>query len=210
MPNHWDEPAHAEHYLDRADRVPHRREGEGVLLADLSPVLPGRVLDLGCGDGRLTELVLAAYPGSTAVGADLSPTMLGEAARRLPADGTVTLVELDFDRPLPHDPPFDRPFDAVVSSFAVHHAEDGRKRTLYAELARALVPGGILANLEIVASPTPALHRQWREEMGAEDDPADHLSPIETQLRWLGEAGLTDVDCIWKWRSLTLLRGRRP
>ena len=190
--------------------MPHRDEAERVLLADLSPVLPGRVLDLGCGDGRLTELILRSYPGSTAVCVDLSKTMLAGAARRLPHNGTVDLVQLDFDRPLPEDPPFDRPFDAVVSSFAIHHADDGRKRTLYAELARALAPGGILTNLEIVASPTPALHQQWRKEMGAEDDPADHLSPMATQLRWLSEAGLVDVDCIWKWRSLSLLRGRRP
>ena len=168
------------------------------------------VLDLGCGDGRLTELILRSYPGSTVVCVDLSKTMLAGAARRLPHNGTVDLVQLDFDRPLPEDPPFDRPFDAAVSSFAYHYVDDGRKRTLYAELARALAPGGILTNLEIVASPTPALHQQWRKEMGAEDDPADHLSPMATQLRWLSEAGLVDVDCIWKWRSLSLLRGRRP
>jgi tRNA (cmo5U34)-methyltransferase len=210
VPNHWADPAHAEHYLNRADRLPHRHEAEEVLLGDLSPALPGRVLDLGCGDGRLTELVLGAYPGSTAVCADLSTAMLTEADQRLPTDGTVKLVQLDFDRPLPPDPPFDQPFDAVVSSFAIHHADNRRKRTLYAELAGTLASGGILANLEIVASPTPALHEQWREEMGAEDDPADHLCPMETQLRWLSEAGLTDVDCIWKWRSLCLMRGRRP
>jgi hypothetical protein len=30
---------------------------------------------------------------------------------------------------------------------------------------------------------------------------------MELQLQWLREAGLEDVDCIWKWRSLALLRG---
>jgi hypothetical protein len=29
------------------------------------------------------------------------------------------------------------------------------------------------------------------------------------QLGWLRDAGLADVDCIWKWRSLALMRGER-
>ena len=65
----------------------------------------------------------------------------------------------------------------------------------------------ICANLDIVESPTPALHAQWRAEMGATDDPSDQLCPLWPQLKWLCEAGLTDVDCIWKWRSLALMRG---
>ncbi|MGH9089892.1 MAG: class I SAM-dependent methyltransferase [Acidimicrobiales bacterium] len=210
MENHWEDPEHAAHYLARADELPHRHEAEAVLLGDLEPVLPGRVLDAGCGGGRLTGLVLDAFPGSTAVGVDLSPTMLEVARGHLPADGSAVLVRHDLERPLPAGAPFDRPFDAVVSSFAVHHVDGDRKRTLYAELAGMLAPGGILANLDIVASPTPALHRRWRDEMGAEDDPADHLADLAPQLAWLRDAGLDDVDCIWKWRSLSLMRGRRP
>lgn len=46
--------------------------------------------------------------------------------------------------------------------------------------------------------------------MGARDDPSDRLRDLFSQLAWLEEAGLADVDCIWKWRSLALLRGQRP
>ena len=65
MPNSWVDGDKAKEYLGRADTLPHRGEGEGVLVRDLAGALPGRVLDLGCGDGRLTALVLAAYPEST-------------------------------------------------------------------------------------------------------------------------------------------------
>ena len=51
-------------------------------------------------------------------------------------------------------------------SLAVHHVTDERKRALYAEIAGLLAPGGVFANLEIVASPTQELHDQWRDEMG--------------------------------------------
>jgi cyclopropane fatty-acyl-phospholipid synthase-like methyltransferase len=203
--NLWDDPDHASGYLERADRIPHRREGEDVLVADLSTCLPGRVLDLGCGDGRLASLVLAAYPESTAVCVDMSPTMLDAAQARFGDDPRVTLVAARLDDRLP----VEGPFDAIVSSFAIHHVAHERKESLYAESATLLRPGGVFANLEIVESATPALHAKWRDEMGARDDPSDQLCAIEPQLQWLRAAGFTDVDCIWRWRGLALLRGER-
>jgi SAM-dependent methyltransferase len=205
MPNSWVQVDQAKDYLARADRLPHRGEGEGVLVRDLAGALPGRVLDLGCGDGRLIALVLNAYPQSVALCADMSPPMLEAAATRFEADERVTLAVHDLD----HTLPFEGPFDAVVTSLAVHHVTDERKRMLYAEIAQLLTPGGVFCNLEIVASPTQALHDQWRYEMAARDDPSDVLCDMTSQLAWIAEAGLENVDCIWKWRSLALLRGER-
>jgi trans-aconitate methyltransferase len=204
---HWDHPEHAAGYLTRADHVPHRAEGDGVLVGDLAGCLPGRLLDLGCGDGRLTELLLAVYPGTQAVCVDFSEMMLAGAAERLGTSAVV--VRHDLTQPLPSTGPIAGSYDAVVSSFALHHLPDSRKQTLFAELAARLSAGGVLADLDIVASPTEALHARWREEMGSPDDPSDLLSDLEEQLGWLRRAGLDDVDCIWKWRSLALMRGQR-
>src|SRR5207344_2490944 len=86
MPNSWVDAEKAAEYLGRADTLPHRSEGETVLVRDLAGALPGRVLDLGCGDGRLTALVLAAYPESSALCVDMSPPMLQAAAERFDDD----------------------------------------------------------------------------------------------------------------------------
>jgi hypothetical protein len=57
-------------------------------------------------------------------------------------------------------------------------------------------------------SATPELHRQFLNLIGrAEDDPEDRLSPIEDQLRWMRQAGLTQVDCLWRWRGFALMAG---
>jgi len=102
-------------------------------------------------------------------------------------------------------------FDVIVSGFAIHHLEDGRKRTLYSEVARQLRAGGLFANLEVVASATPELHAEFLGLIGRNaDDPEDRLTDIESQTQWMREAGLTQVDCLWRWRGFALLVGGRP
>ena len=206
--NQWASREHALAYLERADRVPHRTEGEAVLL-DLVPLAARRVLDLGTGDGRLLALVKIDRPGMSAVAVDFSPAMLEAARARFAADPAVEVVAHDLDRPLPD---LGR-FDAVVSSFAIHHLPHPRKRAIYAEVFDRLAPGGVFCNLEHVASPTARLHERFLDELGVgpgEEDPSNLLLDLETQLGWLREIGYDDVDCCWKWLELALLTGRRP
>jgi cyclopropane fatty-acyl-phospholipid synthase-like methyltransferase len=192
-------------YLDRADEFPHRLEGEAVLAAHVSRDV-SRILDLGTGDGRLLRLLLPERPGSSAVGLDFSELMLAAGRERFSADERVELIRHDLAEPLPE---LGR-FDAVVSSFAIHHLEHERKRALYGEVFELLEPGGVFANFEHVASPNPRLHRAFFAAIGEpieNEDPSDRLLDVETQLSWLRDLGFTDVDCYWKWLEMALLIG---
>jgi tRNA (cmo5U34)-methyltransferase len=168
-----------------------------------------RVLDLGTGDGRLLELVLTAHPAAEAVAVDFNSEMLRRARDRF--DGrAVAVFEHDLDDALLG---LGAGFDAVVSSFAIHHVSHDRKRALFGEVFAMLRPGGMFANLEHVSSPTERLHVEFLEALDidpADEDPSNILAPVADQLTWLTAAGFGDVDCLWKWRENALLVGRRP
>ena len=210
--NLWTSAEHARDYLQRADLISHRGEGEAALL-EFVPSEARRILDLGTGDGRLLALVLddlerSERPATEAVAVDFSPAMLEAARKRFAGDSRVTVIEHNMDAPLP----VLGKFDAVISSFAIHHLVHERKRELYTEVFGLLNAGGVFCNLEHVASPTPRLHEEFLQRIGftvETEDPSNKLLDVETQLGWLREIGFVDVDCSWRWRELALLVGRR-
>jgi len=135
--------------------------------------------------------------------------MLDRARQRFAGDPRVTLLPWDLATPIG---PLGT-FDVMVSGFAIHHLGHERKRSLFAEVARGLGPGGLFANLEVVASATPELHAEFLGLIGRPvDDPEDHLAGVGPQLQWMRDAGLDQVDCLWRWRGFALLvgRGRGP
>jgi tRNA (cmo5U34)-methyltransferase len=201
----WTNAEHVRRYFDRADQYPRRAEGDSVLLEHV-PRDARRILDLGTGDGRLLALLRIDRPEMLGVFSEL---MLEAARDRFADDGRVELVQHDLDRPLPA---LGR-FDAVVSSFAIHHLKHERKRSLYGEVFDLLEPGGLFANLEHVASPTHRLHVAFFAAIAEpleDEDPSDRLLDVESQLAWLRELGFDDVDCYWKWLEMALLIGLKP
>ncbi len=205
--NDYENAEHALAYLADADRIPHRTEGESVLLSFISP-RSRRILDLGTGDGRLLSLLLLHCKDAECIGLDSSPTMIEAARERFQDDSRVEILRHDLEQPLPDI----GQFDAVVSSFAIHHCTNDRKRTLYREVFDRLTSGGTFCNLEHVASPTENLHQRFLDALGLrpeEEDKGNILLDVESQLSWLREIGFDDVDCYWKWLELCLFGGHK-
>jgi SAM-dependent methyltransferase len=88
-----------------------------------------RILDLGCGDGQLTQRIAAT--GAQVCGADLSPEMVAAARSR------GVIADVANAEALPHA---DGAFDAVFSNAALHWVRD--HEAMLAQVHRVLKTGG--------------------------------------------------------------------
>jgi tRNA (cmo5U34)-methyltransferase len=177
------------------------------------------VLDLGTGTGTLAAMVVDAYPEAQVTLLDGAPAMVAKAVAQLGPRAAEALVQ-DFAEPLPAGP-----FDAVVSSLAIHHLDDPGKASLYARAHDALRPGGAFVNAEQVLGETPALDALlWRwherearalgatpEEWAAAVDRMSHdrCASITTNLELLRAAGFQDVSVHFADGRFAVIAGRR-
>lgn len=178
-----------------------------------------RVLDLGAGTGLLAAMVLEALPDASLLLLDGSDKMLGEARTRFVSQVSVRFQIADMTEADLGDG-----WDLVVSSLAIHHLDDSDKRQLFGRVRKALEPGGMFINVEQVCGPDPVSdHRYarfWHRDISANGATAaqiaaasermsfDRCASVEDQLRWMREAGFSNVDCSVKAWRFAVLSGR--
>ncbi len=188
-----------------------------------------RFLDVGCGAGAMSELVLDAHPGARGVLVDFSEPMLARLDTELASHaGHWQAVRGDLDDPSWRDGLPDRRYDAIVSGLAIHHLPPERKPALFAELLALLEDGGMFVNMDYVtiAGPLRGLFDEQmlanavradrenggghtHEQLELEDDD-DRPDTVEDQLRWLRDAGFDDVEVHFKWAEAAVFGGVRP
>lgn len=191
-----------------------------------------RVLDVGCGDGILTEELLKINSSVISTLVDGSESMLRKAKERLKAYQQVCFVNASFQELLANKVRLGT-FDFCVSSHAIHHLEAGEKAAFFKYLAGHLEHGGRFVNIDVVAPPSEELEgwyfslwKEWMRHMMdnlsikdelPEDvicrykDPSSTNKPdvLEFQLKGLKEAGLSDVDCYYKNGIFAVFGGRK-
>lgn len=151
----------------------------GAPVLDLLAPAPGeRILDLGCGDGALSEKLAAG--GAIVVGVDASAEQIGSARARGLDARVMGGEELQFEAE----------FDAVFSNAALHWMKDGQ--AVIDGVWRALKPGGRfvgeMGGAGNVASVRGALHRALQSR-GLDPRPLDPwFFPGEPEYRGLLEA----------------------
>ncbi len=147
-----------------------------------------KILDIGCGDGRITKYIADHAPDSTLIGIDLTPSMLTVAQKHAGS-------RLSFQAADAAALPFDAEFDRIVSFNCLHWVPD--ILSALKGVNRALLPGG---KALLLIAPTQARHpfHNTLEKVGAKDawrpyfeSPKilNHLS-FATWAKLLEEAGL--------------------
>lgn len=105
------------------------------LLAAVPLTDPARVVDIGCGPGNSTELLIDRYPGAEISGIDNDPDMLKTARATLPGHAFVQADIADWQP--------DRPVDLLFANASLQWIDD--HRALFTRLVAHLAPGGALA-----------------------------------------------------------------
>jgi ubiquinone/menaquinone biosynthesis C-methylase UbiE len=150
-----------------------------VRLVRRLPLEPGmRVVDVGCGPGRLTLPVARAVGASGEVLAtDLQREMLAIVERRAAAAGmghVHTLQTAAGTGALPVER-----FDVALLSFVLGEIPAGQRRAAIEEISGSLRPGGLLVVAEGLMDP----HRQRREDVLALTEPAG-FEPVREDRTW--------------------------
>jgi tRNA (cmo5U34)-methyltransferase len=177
--------------LPRYDRL------QEEVAAATKGILVRAALELGIGTGETAGRVLTLHPEARLLGIDGSEPMLAAARAALPRDR----VELRLLR-LEDAPPAGR-FDLVFSAFAIHHLESREKAALFSRIAAALSPGGcfVLGDVVVPESPDDAVTPL--------EEGFDLPDPLDDQLRWLEDAGLTPR-ITWAWKDTAVVRADAP
>ena len=157
-----------------------------------------RVLDIGCGTGRVTAELAGRVPGGRDVGLDRSVSMLRTARSWLRDHAPKAQLVLADGAALP----FCRAFDAVFSTATFHWVPD--HAALFRSIVQALVPGGRLqaqcgggANLAVLKGRADRLMREPRFAPFFDDwvEPTNYAD-VESTRRRLEAAGFADIE-VW-------------
>lgn len=202
--------------------IPCYKEQHEVMLAviplDRSSKLTA--LDLGCGTGVLSHLLLRSFPNVEVTAFDIAKNMLDVCRRNLSGySSRLTLQHGNFG-----EDHLGENYDIVVSGLSIHHLCDSDKQRLYRRIFDAMSPGGIFVNREIVmggsAYLTDLYHALWRRyiaENGEDDEKwfmnyqqEDIPASVEDQMSWLTDAGFVDVGCHWRYLNFAIFGGRKP
>ncbi|HEX4739820.1 MAG TPA: trans-aconitate 2-methyltransferase [Caulobacteraceae bacterium] len=173
------------------------------LLAAVPRESAERAIDLGCGPGNSTEVLIERFPGAVVSGLDSSADMIEAARRRLPG------VPFEIGAVEAWDAP--APFDVILANAVFQWIPDHAH--LFPRLAAKLVDGGALAvqmpdNLD---RPALRLMRQiaaegpWADRLAAATGERTGVEPAEWYFRLL-QPLCVRVD-IWRTTYHHLLAG---
>ncbi len=206
-----------EHFSRQADKyenlmvklVPQYREQNQIIYN----LLPNedknyRVLDLGCGDGILSDLVFRKLPDSNIVGFDLTEGMLKSYEKKLAMySGKFELKQGDF-----RTDQIGNEYDIIIAGITLHHLTWEERESFYQTLYSSLNEGGLFIARDIIIDENKEVvndqYRYWKDFMESQGENPDfwysrHIEKdfpmtLTDHFAWLHNAGFSRVACQWR------------
>jgi tRNA (cmo5U34)-methyltransferase len=232
----WARPEFSRGYRDNADVfILDRRRMLDILQSFYAHFVKNgtriKMLDLGCGDGIITEVVARIDPSISATLVDGSADMLGKARERLRGLRRTRYIHSSFQEMIRSNSVRGR-FNFVASSLAIHHLTLEEKKALYEKISGLLERGGYFVNVDVVLAPSERLERwylslwkdwidekKWGLGMAGEglegiierykNEEENKPDTLQAQLKALRDSGLEDVDCYYQHGIFTVFGGRK-
>ena len=155
----WKSKEAANHYISLADvLIPYRNE-----ILDIIATLaadnyrPGtKIIDLGCGNGELTERILKKNSQPQIIMVDYSQVMLEECKKRFSALKNISLICHDLNKGLPKTI-FSEGYSVAVSCFVLHHVDIPKRLPLCSSIRQLLLNDGLFINGDRFIEETPKI-----------------------------------------------------
>ncbi len=189
-----------------------------------------KVLELGCGDGRVTHELLKVDANLEGTLIDGSSEMIENAKNRLKSYPGLKFIQTTFQELVNIDL-LSKNFDFVVSSLAIHHLQEDEKKILFEYIYNHLNPKGFFLNIDVVLAPTESLEnwylKLWKEWIIENETRTNQLESfknipdqyknnldnnpdkLENQLKLLKSAGFNNVDCYYKYGIFSIYGGQK-
>ena len=166
---------------------------------------PKNILDLGCGNGNVTALLLNYFPSASYTLVDASAEMIEICKEQF--------NEFDLQYAHSYFEDFEFPkntFDLIVAGFSLHHCDAEEKQEIFGKSFHALKTGGMIMFSDLMINKSDAEHprllKDWEtyvrksfpdgekwswlmEHYEAFDKPSNY----EDQTRWLADVGFSKI-----------------
>ncbi|OUR92616.1 methyltransferase type 12 [Flavobacteriales bacterium 34_180_T64] len=162
---------------------------------------PKTILDLGCGNGNVTNSVLKKFPQSQYILLDASQEMLNLCQKRFKNPSIEYIASYFQDYEFKKNA-----YDFIIAGFSMHHCGSEEKKNIFKKIYRALKPGGIFSCSDLMINRNnsyhPALIERWKtfvlsnykdhskwEWLMEHYNEFDKPDGFKDQLIWLKEVG---------------------
>jgi tRNA (cmo5U34)-methyltransferase len=178
-----------------------------------------KVLDLGCGNGILSKIVLNRLPHSHVVAFDVTKDMLMACERKLSNySGRYDLVQGDYSIDS-----IGAQYDIVLAGLTLHHLSREKRREFYRTVFSSMLEGGLYIARDIIIDEDPEIRRMqydlWKAFMKSQgEDPEhwfnkhmemDHPITLTDHFMWLRQAGFTKAGSHWRYYNFAITTAKR-